>query len=572
VVILAASGPAGHDAPCPLSARELILAASCAALLAVALTWPTTPRLATAGRVDSGDGRYSVWNVAWVAHALSTNPWRVFDANIFYPHPSALAFSEANLVAGALATPAWMATKSAIVASNVAILASFTLTGFLTYLLARRFTSSVAGAAVAAIGFTGNPYALSHVPHIQLLQTYALPLVLLAMHAFVAGPSVARAAWLGVSMALAGLACGYYGVFGGLAAGLGAAWFGVAGGRARQWRYWARALLAPAVALVLIGPFFAPYLEVQEAGFVRSLDDARRYSAGWRDYLLSPMVVYRWAVPVIAPDGRWTDLLFPGIVLIVLAGLALWWARQSPDRTARSVVGYYVVLAVLSAWASLGPSAGLYTLLADTLPVFDFLRAPSRFGVLVILSLALLSAWGAAAAERLAVVGRRRVVRAGLLAAVLLQSTAGPLALVEPPPLHAVHLRLATLPHGAVAELPYFVGPVLRHRHTEYMLMSTFHWKPLLNGYSDHRPEESIVDGRALGSFPSREAWLVLKRRGARYLVMHWRDFSAADQSRLVLQTRAARRELRPIVDDTEISLFEIVAWPRQIDEPAGRE
>ena len=60
--------------------RDAIVAFSLSLLLAVALTWPMAARLGSAGRVDSGDGRHGVWNVSWVAHALTTSPSRLYDA------------------------------------------------------------------------------------------------------------------------------------------------------------------------------------------------------------------------------------------------------------------------------------------------------------------------------------------------------------------------------------------------------------------------------------------------------------------------------------------------------------
>ena len=67
-------------------AVEASLVGAAALLLTVVMTWPIAPRILTAGRSDSGDGRYSIWNVAWVAHALVVDPLHVYDANIFYPH------------------------------------------------------------------------------------------------------------------------------------------------------------------------------------------------------------------------------------------------------------------------------------------------------------------------------------------------------------------------------------------------------------------------------------------------------------------------------------------------------
>ena len=56
-----------------------------ALLLTAALTYPLIPKIDRVGRVNTDDGRFSIWNVAWVADALIVHPRRLFDANIFYP-------------------------------------------------------------------------------------------------------------------------------------------------------------------------------------------------------------------------------------------------------------------------------------------------------------------------------------------------------------------------------------------------------------------------------------------------------------------------------------------------------
>ena len=48
------------------------------------------------------DGQFSIWNIAWVARTIVVDPLHLFDANIFSPHKTTLAYSEANLLPGAL--------------------------------------------------------------------------------------------------------------------------------------------------------------------------------------------------------------------------------------------------------------------------------------------------------------------------------------------------------------------------------------------------------------------------------------------------------------------------------------
>jgi hypothetical protein len=547
-----------------LRTREVPIAFAVAACLAVLLTWPTVGRFGSAARIDSVDGRFSVWNVAWVAHALTTDPGRLYDANIFFPHKKALAFSEANLVAGVLAVPVWVLIRNPYAAQNWVILCSFVLSALATYALARRLVRNIAGSAVAAVAFAYCSFTFAHIAHVQLLMTFVLPLSLLAMHRFVEAVSVRRAVELGGAVALAGLACGYYGLFSGLAVGLGLVWFSVESRRYRELRYWGLGLLAAAVAAAMVAPFFIPYLEVRADGFGRTLDEARIYSVRWRSYLASPMLVNRWMLPLIE---RWREVLFPGFFPLALATIGVVaMCRNRSEFSAlgvsRRVMGFYVTLAALAVWASLGPDGGLYSGLYYMIPLFSMLRAPARFGVLLTLSSAVLAAVGFAVLERRTPARRRPILLAGIAVVAVVRSTVGPLALTDAPPVAKAYKRVANLPWGPVAEFPYFSGSGDWPRQTMYMLMSVPHFKPLINGYSDHIPRQALADASALASFPDASAWRVLRARRARYVLVHWKLYNP-DRARAI-QTKAAalRPHLRTLVDDPDVSLFEITSWP----------
>ena len=64
-----------HTPPCRPDAPRHGAAAWCwGSLLAVAMTWPMAAKFDRSARLNFGDGEWSVWNVTWVAHALTTNP------------------------------------------------------------------------------------------------------------------------------------------------------------------------------------------------------------------------------------------------------------------------------------------------------------------------------------------------------------------------------------------------------------------------------------------------------------------------------------------------------------------
>ncbi len=241
--------------------RQFVIALTAGAALAAVLSYPTIARPGSVARVDTDDGKFSVWNVAWVAHALVDDPRNVFNANIFYPRTGTLAYSEANLVAGALAAPVYAVTRNPLAAHNVAVFLILILAFVSMWALVRRLTGSWIGAIVAATGFAFAPYVAAKTAHVQLLMVWVFPLVFLAFHRLVEAPGLWRGMGLGLSLALAALSCGYYGIFAGLAIGFAALWF--AFGHPHQRRYWTGLALAVVVSGALVAPVLRPYLELR---------------------------------------------------------------------------------------------------------------------------------------------------------------------------------------------------------------------------------------------------------------------------------------------------------------------
>jgi hypothetical protein len=540
--------------------RETVCAALLALAVAVVLTWPLATQLTDGGRVDSGDGRYSIWNVAWVAHALTTDPARVYDANIFYPSPKALVFSEANLVAGVLAIPAWLISGgNPYAAYNTFVILAFALSGFCAFLLARHLGANRTGAAVAGLIAGYCPYMFAHLPHAQLLMTFGPTLSLLTMHRYVDHPSWRRAVALGLALTVTGLACAYYGIFSGLVVTMGVLWFARTDARWRQWRYWAGAATAAGIVSLCITPFFLPYLDVREAGFGRTLDDARLFSTIGRAYFASAMALHTWILPLL---GSWREVLFPGFQAIILGLAAIVIGLRRPVLGRPAIIGFYAAVIVMSVWISLGPDAGLYTLLYHTLPAFSFLRAPARMGILVTLALAILT--GLLVTWLTTRSPRRALLSVTLVAIALAESWLPEMPFVLAPPLPKAHVRLAALPWGPVVEFPFFIGPVERHRNTEYMLLSTFHWHPLLNGYSDHMPMDIFEVKTVMHAFPAPESLQEIRTRGIRWVAVHFNKYDAETRRRVRRELRQIVQRgdvLRVAVDDSEVSLYEVI-WP----------
>ena len=539
-----------------------------ASVLAAVMTWPLVTDISRLGRTaNSGDARYAVWNVAWVANALLEYPTHLYDANIFHPHEHTLAYSEANIGAGLIALPAWAATRNPFTAHNLVVLFSFASSFVAMFLLVRRLVGDVLAAATAAVLYAFCPYLFAHTAHIQLLLAFGVPLSMLALHQLVDEPRPIRGVWLGLALTAAALSCAYYGIFAALMVGLGTFYYAFARRAWRDFRYWTAIAIGAAVSLGIVVPFFLPYLAIQEeTGFARSLNDARAYAATLASYLASGARAHRWMLPII---GRWGgEVLFPGFFALafgavgamsVLRGTREHSAAQ-PNRD-RETALFYGAIGVISFWATLGPAAGLYTVLYYALPVFSFLRAPGRMGIVVMLCLALFAAYGV---RLLRETFRRQSLAVGLGACIV--------ALVE---LHQVpfdwrverpfprpYTILATLPRGAVTEFPFHHQRIDFHLHTTPMLRSTVHWQPLVNGYSDHIPRDFREIAPRLASFPSRDAFAVMRERRVRYFTIDRARYGEATAADVEARLAEFQSYVKLIADEDRVALYEIVSWP----------
>lgn len=552
-----------------------------AVLLVVVLTWPLVPRFDRIGRVNTGDGQFAIWNVAWVAHALTTDASRLFHANIFYPHRYTLAYSEANIGAGTIAIPVWLATKNPYAAHNSVVIVGFIASLVGAYLLARYLTGHAGAAAFCAVAFAFAPYIYARTAHIQLLMTAGLPFGMLALHRLVDRPSASRSVVLGLALFAQAMTCAYYGLFAGLMVGLAVLFYALARGLWRQWRYWLWVVVAAAVSVGLVAPFFLPYAEIQrDVGFAaRTLDHAAHWSADWRAWLASPAWAHRWMLPLL---GTWKEVLFPGFLTTVLglAGLVVVAARRSPEAitpTPRSIpvsstahrpretAVLYGLIAVMAFWISFGPKAGLYTVLYHYVPAFELLRAPARVGIVVSLALAVGAALALARLTASWHPRNRLVAPLALTAVLALEVAAVPLPIprVDPYAVNNAYRVLANERRGGVVEFPFFYHRIDWHRHTRYMLSSTAHWQPLINGYSDHFPQDFRDEVMHLSTFPSRAAFEKLRKRRARFVVIHLRLYDRRSREKVVEALDAYRAYLRPLSREDDVWLYEIVAWPR---------
>ena len=289
------------------------------------------------------------------------------------------------------------------------------------------------------------------------------------------------------------------------------------------------------------------------------------YSANAQSYLASPAHAHQWMLRLTSGWTRWIDPLFPGFLAIALGVAGLVGAVRArtgdgaPDRT-RETAGLYGSLGALALWASFGPAAGLYAVLFR-IPVFSFLRAPARLGVIVVFALAVLAALAVARLVRRWPARRGNMLAGCLAVGALVELNVLPFPWERAQPIAPIYAHLVGMPRGPVAEFPFYGGRAGYHPPTPELLVFTPHRLPLVNGYSYHIPADFRETASALDSFPSRDTFGVLRRLRVRYIAIHWDMFgSRADEVRQRLQPFTPY--MRAIGTDGTVSLYEIVGFP----------
>jgi len=510
------------------------------AVLTVALTWPFAANLRV---MDAGDSAFFAWEIGWTVHALKTDPLQMPHANIFHPLRYTLGMDEPVLGTTVLVLPLALFTDDAVLLYNVGRLLTFLFSALTAYWLAREVGASEWAAVVGGALFAFSPVRTDQVAHLSTLGTQWLPLVLLFTIRFARAGALKDALLAALFFVLSFLACGYHGV---IALAVLPPALAVL--------FWDRWRLVPkgAMAATLAGFALLPLYLLHKAAlepeqYVRGTEETVLYSAPLEAFVSTSSWnrVYGEITDRFRTTG--SNNLFPGLVVptLVLAGAAVSWRRrQRPSREALALV----TMAISAAVVALGPEVRAFgrdlgpapwALLRETVPVFQMIRVTSRAGALFALPLVVLAAKGLTTLRpRALVVGLVSVVGLAetLIVPIPMPEWSKIIDTREEPP--GVYRWLADQPdHPVIAHLPMLDVYALETRpafhESIYMVYSTHHWKPLVNGYAGIEPRHYVHIRSLMRRFPSEEFLDALRAVGTRYVVVHRGGYGPNQWTRL---------------------------------------
>ena len=507
--------------------------------LSLFVTWPQALFLSSQLAAHH-DAYFSIWRIAWIAHALATSPLTIFDANIVSPATATLAYSDATMLEGLVGAPLLWAGLPPTLVYNLLLLGGFAGSGVAMFVLARHLTARAAPSLVAAAIFTMLPYRIEHFMHLELQWAMFIPLTFWALHRAVESTSWRWGALTGLFLWLQVLACVYYGVFLAITLLVFGPVLVLVTARDRIVRLVPVIGAAIVVAAVLTLPFALPYRAASAELGGRPMTDIARYSATPLNYLATSHLnrVWGWT------SDRWggSELrLFPGAIALLLAALGVTWR---PERT----VLLYAATAALAVELSFGLNGVLYRAMVEQLGALQGFRSLSRFAVVASCALAMLAAVGVARLE--AAIGSsawRRAVMLGLTALLLIDygNTAmglTPADPVEPPDVYKV-IRGAEA--GVILELPMPDLDRLPGWDPYYQAWSLWHWRPLINGYSGYYPRDYLLTAMRMKVFPEDGTIDRLRAHKVRYVIVH-RAFYDQERYAALMLRLAVRPEFKP--------------------------
>ena len=489
-------------------------------LLAVALTYPVAPRLASHVPIahqipgwmpGDGDPWQSLWGLWFVTRSiLVERRLPLYTNDLFYPLGIDFSFVVLVLLPLLLAAPL-VSLLGPVITYNVMIIGSLALAGYATFLLATRVVGHRGAAFVAGMIFAFSPYQMVHtIEHLFLIVSAVwVPLYVLFLLRALDDGGRANAGLAATWMACAIFSNPYYAIFLGLFTAMLAGdrlWRAV--GTGARVTLAARLLTVVALTLLPVIPTAGLLLRrwSTDSALATPLTDVNAWSADLVAFIVPSPMHPLWGYLVEPVYQRLTGNLFEqtvyvGIVALLLAGVAI---VKAPRRA-----GVWAVAALVFFVLALGPflhvlgadtflvggnslSVPLPGLLLHYIPVLNGIRVASRFDCLLMLCVAVLAAQGLAwLATRLgarpAAAGRGQalIVLAGL--AVLVDFVGAPLPVLDA----RTPAAFAAIAHGP-RPVGSLVDSPLDWTIARYQYLQTAHHQRLIMGFLP-RPTYALV-------------------------------------------------------------------------------
>jgi hypothetical protein len=312
--------------------------------------------------------------------------------------------------------------------------------------------------------------------------------------------------------------------------------------RAPGWRHILQGLAAAGVALSILAPFILKYRQLSD-WHVQPPESLKIFLSSdlWWNFLSTfPSNFLYSSLFQNFTRHPYDRFFFSGFFVALLALFSL---RRRADHTVRVMI----VVAAASFIFALGPFLQIsrhvtrvplpYHWIYDFLPGLEMLRAPARFGFIMIAALTVLCAYGwLALADKFRISSAKLVSLTLFLLSVEFFSAPIPLLPLDSGDRipQAYHYLRKSVDGGGVLEIPTHGLPTTDSVFTDriYTYFSAYHFKPIVVGYSGYFPPtfEPLIAETA--SLPADDSLDIFEAIGVRTIILHTKLLDAAQMRR----------------------------------------
>lgn len=531
-------------------------------LFSIAAVYITFPLIFHLGSFTTGfgDELLIAWIQNWVLHAIVTQPFTIFDTNIFFPYRNTLAYSDIFITSSLLAFPVKLFVTEPIVTVNFTLISSIILLGFSMYLLCYYLTKDFFAAILAGILVIFSPAVLSHYIHLQMLAIFWVPLAMLFFLMFIKNQ---RSKYL-----LLSLVCFLLQIYNSFLPAYFLVFFYCLM-VFYQWFYQKKKTLLlftkKNVSLVILTflltiPIVVPYYQIsKEFNYKRDIRDAIHLGLQPEDLFYTSIHSRLYEPLRQLPFNQRSQNNefkpgFLGVVFSILVIGVIFYVVKN-FRHNNNFINQFFTISFVGLIISLGPVLHIgrqtihdpfpiplpYALFYYLLPGFQGFRNAARWEMLFIIVIAIVVALVLHNVLKKISVKKRVVLYVILLAGVILEFNF-PMQFIKISQVKdfpKVYAWLDSTPKETkIIEMPLYNWNMFPYGTLELnrMYYSTIHFRDMVNGGSGFTPPPWEKLAYQLdAAFPSDKSISYLKATGVDYLIVHRQDYDNLHKDKFII-------------------------------------
>ena len=348
--------------------------------------------------LGGGDSYQNLWNLWWVKYAILNQQTVYFTDYLFYPQGTSLAYHTLSLANTVLGIPL-QSFFTLIETYNILLFSTFVLSGIGMYLLADKLIDNKNIAFISGVIFTFSPYHFAHaLGHINLATIQWIPFFVLYTIKLFENPNLKNSIITASFLLLVSLSSWYYLIYCGFFGFLYLIYQKMCDFRFNKThiKYFSLSILFFTVLLVTTA---WPVIAESTKSHIYAGNEAK-FSADVLSYI-TPSELHPKLGPIFAPvNDKFTgnineNTTYVGFVSIIFLMWAIY-RRKHINVNFWFIFGSTsFILSLGTTLTILGTSIGipLPYYLIKVLPIISAARIPSRFALLVMLSLSCILAY-----------------------------------------------------------------------------------------------------------------------------------------------------------------------------------